>query len=135
VAALANSTGRAERIKAPQRSLTFTDKTVALGACAERSGGACAPRGAAHVRPLGGVTCDPARHAACGVAPPLDFRLGHVHRSPAYGTETPLVGGAGCAVVYGVIGEVAVGSVTSGPPKRTILPARTWPISTPEKPP
>ena len=50
------------------------------------------------------------------------------HRQPV---GIPVAGGAGWPPVYGVIGLLAVGSVVSGPPNRTILPPRIWPISAP----
>src|SRR5580704_4561744 len=85
---------------------------------------------------IGGVSpkARPARERTgrgCELVRLLARQLQARSRPSPYGTETPEVGGAGWAVVNGVIGEPDVGSVTSGPPNSTILPFRTWPISTP----
>ena len=64
-----------------------------------------------------------------GVAPGAPRPLAGARAHAVYGT--PPDGGAAWEPVNFVIAPVVEGSVVSGPPNRTILPLRIWPISAP----
>jgi hypothetical protein len=115
------------------RGRASTSRTVATTPGAAIESRSSQPLPAPHTP---GVTDPRARTQPSGARPRRPCRK----TGPRRGARTqllgtPLLGGAGCDVVYGVIGLLAAGEVVSGPPKRTILPFWILPISAPSNPP